>query len=128
MPLPVTVATRAANMLIRMQVTQTSRVKKCAPRAVRGGSWNNNARRARSAYRNANHPGNANHNLGFRLSLSSMARAPWMRRAAWTRPRVLPTMVCAVAENCKAPKVLVDAALPLPRRTLLGLPTLVEIT
>jgi len=40
-------------------------------RAVRGGSWNDNARRARSAYRNANDPGNRNDNLGFRLALSS---------------------------------------------------------
>ncbi|MDZ4830992.1 MAG: HRDC domain-containing protein [Phycisphaerae bacterium] len=39
----------------------------------RGGSWINGARNARSAYRNANHPGNRNHNLGFRFCLSSIA-------------------------------------------------------
>ncbi len=41
-------------------------------RANRGGSWNNDAQNVRAAYRNANTPGNRNHNLGFRLS-----RAPW---------------------------------------------------
>jgi len=46
--------------------------KRAAHCVVRGGSWINDARNARSAYRNANHPGNANDNLGFRLCLSSM--------------------------------------------------------
>jgi hypothetical protein len=35
---------------------------------VRGGSFLNNARNCRSAYRNANEPGNRNQNLGFRLA------------------------------------------------------------
>jgi hypothetical protein len=35
---------------------------------VRGGSWNNTARRLRSAYRNHRHRDDRNHNLGFRLS------------------------------------------------------------
>lgn len=35
---------------------------------VRGGSWNNDARNVRAAYRNWNHPTNANDNLGFRLA------------------------------------------------------------
>ena len=39
-----------------------------AERVVRGGSWNNNARNVRSAYRNNDDPGNANHNQGFRLA------------------------------------------------------------
>jgi hypothetical protein len=34
---------------------------------LRGGSWNNNARNCRSAYRNHNEPGNANNNVGFRV-------------------------------------------------------------
>ena len=34
---------------------------------VRGGSWNNNRENARCAYRNNNHPGNRNNNLGFRV-------------------------------------------------------------
>jgi hypothetical protein len=34
---------------------------------LRGGSWNNNPRNCRSAYRNHNQPDNANNNVGFRL-------------------------------------------------------------
>jgi len=34
---------------------------------VRGGSWNNNRDNARCAYRNNDHPGNRNNNLGFRV-------------------------------------------------------------
>ncbi len=37
-------------------------------RVLRGGSWNNNARRLRSAYRNHREPGNRNNNAGFRLA------------------------------------------------------------
>ena len=42
-------------------------------RVNRGGSWDNDGRNCRSAYRNANEPGNRNENLGFRVSL---ARSP----------------------------------------------------
>ena len=35
-------------------------------RVLRGGSWNNDQDNARAAYRNHNHPGNRNNNLGFR--------------------------------------------------------------
>ncbi len=34
---------------------------------LRGGSWNNNPRNCRSAYRNHNEPGNVNDNNGFRV-------------------------------------------------------------
>ena len=34
---------------------------------LRGGSWNNNPRNCRSAYRNHNRPDNANNNVGFRV-------------------------------------------------------------
>ncbi len=35
---------------------------------MRGGSWINNARNVRAAYRNHSSPGNRNDNLGFRLA------------------------------------------------------------
>ena len=38
--------------------------------ALRGGSWNNNARNLRAANRNRNMPGNRNRNNGFRVALS----------------------------------------------------------
>ena len=47
--------------------------------AIRGGSWRNPARNCRSAYRNWNHPGNSNDDLGFRLCLSSINRGARMR-------------------------------------------------
>ena len=40
--------------------------EKASARVVRGGSWNNNARNVRAAYRNENEPDNRNNNLGFR--------------------------------------------------------------
>ena len=40
--------------------------KEATARVVRGGSWNNNARIVRAAYRNQNEPDNRNNNLGFR--------------------------------------------------------------
>ena len=39
-------------------------------RVVRGGSWNNNQRDARCAYRNRNTPDNWNNNLGVRVVVS----------------------------------------------------------
>lgn len=39
-------------------------------RVLRGGSWINNGRNARSAYRNRNEPDNRNDNIGFRLALA----------------------------------------------------------
>jgi hypothetical protein len=37
---------------------------------LRGGSFNNNQRNARCAYRNNNNPDNRNHNIGFRVVVS----------------------------------------------------------
>ena len=44
--------------------------QKNANRVNRGGSWANNGRNVRSAYRNNNLPDNRNNNIGFRLSLA----------------------------------------------------------
>ncbi|MBL8485309.1 MAG: hypothetical protein JNJ60_24140 [Rhodocyclaceae bacterium] len=57
---------------------------------VRGGSWNNNRDNARCTYRNRNHPGNRNNNLGFRVLCVShieqifepASQYPGRRRAA----------------------------------------------
>ena len=40
--------------------------KAAANRVMRGGSWNNDARNVRAAYRNDIHPTNRNDNVGFR--------------------------------------------------------------
>lgn len=37
----------------------------------RGGSWNNNPRNCRSAYRNNNNPRESNNNIGFRVVCSA---------------------------------------------------------
>ncbi|MGE0756415.1 MAG: hypothetical protein AB7O38_05325 [Pirellulaceae bacterium] len=50
----------------------------------RGGSWNNNARNCRAAYRNRNSPSNRNNNLGFRVAL-----APRVGRMSARRNRPL---------------------------------------
>ncbi len=42
-------------------------------RVMRGGSWDNNGRNARSAIRNRNDPANRNDNLGFRLARAQHA-------------------------------------------------------
>ncbi len=47
---------------------------------LRGGSWNNNARNARSAYRNNNTPDKRNNNIGFRLvSAVPPSSMPYLR-------------------------------------------------
>jgi hypothetical protein len=43
---------------------------------LRGGSWNNNHGNARAAYRNHNHPGNRNNNIGLRLVRVSHVLGP----------------------------------------------------
>ena len=54
-------------------ITLGDRSKAGVKRVVRGGSWNNNGRNVRSAYRNRNEPDNRNNNLGFRLALAQHA-------------------------------------------------------
>ena len=51
-------------------------------RAVRGGSWDLDARRARSAARDGAPPGHANQSLGFRLSLRSTSPGPGTGRSS----------------------------------------------
>lgn len=43
-------------------------------RVLRGGSWNNNPRNARSANRNNNTPDNRNNNIGFRVASTALRR------------------------------------------------------
>ena len=43
---------------------------------LRGGSWNNNQKNARCAYRNDNHPDNRNDNIGFRVVVSHDSHTP----------------------------------------------------
>jgi len=47
-----------------------------APRAVRGGGWNNPASNARAGYRNRNEPDNRNNNQGFRVVVCCHKRSP----------------------------------------------------
>lgn len=47
-----------------------NRSKAGVKRVIRGGSWNNNGRNCRSAYRNRNEPDERNNNLGLRLVLA----------------------------------------------------------
>ncbi len=42
-------------------------------RVLRGGSWINNGRNCRSAYRNNNDPSDRNNNIGFRLARAQQA-------------------------------------------------------
>ncbi|MBM3133779.1 MAG: hypothetical protein FJZ89_00505 [Chloroflexi bacterium] len=56
---------------------------------VRGGSFNNNQRNVRCAYRNRNNPDNFNRNIGFRLVVSHGFRgvSRKCRAARASRPR-----------------------------------------
>jgi hypothetical protein len=51
-------------------MVSSQRGRAATARVVRGGSWNNNQRNARCAYRNRNIPDNYNNNLGFRVVVS----------------------------------------------------------
>lgn len=52
---------------------------------LRGGSWINNQRNARCAYRNRNDPDNFNNNIGFRVVVSIAFRL-------WPEIPVIPVM------------------------------------
>ena len=68
--------------------TFRGRGPRSANRVIRGGSWNNNARNVRAAYRNHNDPSNRNNNLGFRFVL---VQAP----AGWS----VPDQVCVLSSD-----------------------------
>jgi hypothetical protein len=77
---------------------------------VRGGSWNNNRRNVRCAYRNRNVPDNFNNNVGFRVfSHDPQARpvnfdlhggemAPQSMRASVARSRLTITRQAGVSQ------------------------------
>jgi hypothetical protein len=90
-------------------VVQGWEIRKAERRVLRGGSWINNARNVRSAYRNHNEPGNRNDNNGFRLALA--------RRGGGYRPLdQIPILSCRPAgEKQTAAGVLVGGAAA-PRR------------
>jgi hypothetical protein len=73
-------------------------------RVLRGGSWINNARNARSAYRNHNDPSNhdiINDNIGFRL-----ARARKRRRMTCFGPGLYPVWVrCFMISSGKKQRI-----------------------
>jgi hypothetical protein len=58
---------------------------------LRGGSWNNNQRNARCAYRNRNNPDNFNNNIGFRVVFSHnlSCHTPTDRHCALSPPASL---------------------------------------
>jgi hypothetical protein len=51
-------------------------------RVLRGGSFNNNARNARSVYRNTNNPNNRNRNNGVRVGVMAAYFSPGAKRLA----------------------------------------------
>ena len=61
------------NPHLRYEIIASGTSRKGRKRVLRGGSWINNARNLRSAQRNANDPGNRNHNIGFRLAGALLA-------------------------------------------------------
>ncbi len=65
-------------------------------RVLRGGSWNNNGRNARSANRNRNEPDNRNNNIGFRLALAHTGVDKLFD----------PTIIPSLVQRCKGKKQL----------------------
>lgn len=73
---------------------------------LRGGSWNNNANRVRSAYRNNNTPDNRNNNVGFRCARSPSAVSAGPECVGETRlPAVGSSRACLDGERRPPPSV-----------------------
>ena len=72
-------------------------------RVLRGGSWNNQARNVRAAYRNAKPPDNRWNNAGFRLARAHASA----RRLARDQSRVQSVVVRYGGEEQRGPGVLV---------------------
>ncbi|OHX35612.1 hypothetical protein BJL95_15415 [Methylomonas sp. LWB] len=60
----------------KVQVDPLGPTSQDLPGAIRGGSWNNGARRTRSAFRGGARPDHSIKNLGFRLCLRSIRPGP----------------------------------------------------
>jgi hypothetical protein len=65
-----------------VRINPGERSREAANRVKRGGSWNNDAQKARSANRGRNQPENRNNNLGFRVARAQRVR--WIPR--WIEP------------------------------------------
>ncbi|MUG93074.1 hypothetical protein F7734_11745 [Scytonema sp. UIC 10036] len=72
---------------------------------LRGGSWNNNPRNCRSAYRNYNDPDNVNDNIGFRVVVSGASALQLSepidgnRRAYTEESRAVPVVLAIASKN-----------------------------
>ena len=88
-------------------------------RVLRGGSWNNNGRNLRSAYRNGNEPDNRNNNIGFRLAqltgyrTQGPAGCPVLDRAS-DKKRCAQGCVSSVADALRTLTLVFYDSTPLP--------------
>jgi hypothetical protein len=81
------------------------RLETRGPGGKRGGSWNNEARNERCAYRNRNNPDNRNNNAGFRcvLQFSAPAGLQIRRRGGWMTNPVRANMQTRVSARMPSP-------------------------
>jgi hypothetical protein len=86
-------------------------------RVLRGGSWINNGRNCRSAYRNRNDPGNRDNNIGFRLSRARQGRMTYLTRLL-SSPPMFDSVPVSAAKTKRLPDMSVAGAER--RRTLAG--------
>ena len=72
----------------RLHITRGKGTITATARVVRGGSYFNNRRNCRSAYRNRNEPINFNNNIGFRVVRSTRWVWPVVLVAQTRQPRL----------------------------------------